>query len=533
MPDKIFVNYRRDDTRDVAARIRDRLANTFGETNVFMDVDNLLAGQRFDRELEKALAETEVFLAVIGPRWMELLAERQSSGEHDYVREEIAGALKRGIVVIPVLVEQTPLPRADALSEDIRHLVLHQKHVVTHEQFGRDVAGLVEAIRFPRKAGVRGLSTRWALTAAAVVVVAGAALYLTGQHSNDVAKPKVDVTTKPAADTAPPKAPGPVPAPPVRPHLTEAAEAWTVTKDTTNIPGLEAFIRRFGDTYYGDLAKVRLAELKQLEVAAKNIHTGDSLPESISLADLFPEPGDQRRTSTAVAWAVAHARSYYNAFSANAASRPGLNETVSPAYLYNLMYSNVLRYTGRSCEMSGTNLKTAFDQLRKHGALSLAEYGIDNLCGPFREDADARAARNKIVGTKTLISGPASPAEATSATTSQLDKVRQQLAAGNPVVFGIRISEAFQSLKPGTVYDKTTAELKDPKEDLHAMVVIGYDDRRRAFYVINSWGRSWGDGGYAWISYRSFLADVVEAYIMDVGKMPPRPVPSRPVRWYH
>ena len=75
-----------------------------------MDVDNLLAGQRFDRELEKALGETDVFIAVIGPRWMELLGER-ASGERDYVREEIAGALKRGIVVIPVLVERTPLPR--------------------------------------------------------------------------------------------------------------------------------------------------------------------------------------------------------------------------------------------------------------------------------------------------------------------------------------------------------------------------------------------------------------------------------------
>src|SRR5262249_50842614 len=38
-------------------------------------------------------------------------------------------------------------------------------------------------------------------------------------------------------------------------------------KDTTSIPVLEAFIRRFGDTYYGDLAKVRLAELKQGEAA--------------------------------------------------------------------------------------------------------------------------------------------------------------------------------------------------------------------------------------------------------------------------
>ena len=110
-----------------------------------MDVDNLIAGQRFDKELERALAQTDVFLAVIGPRWLELFSQRQAAGERDYVHEEIAAALKREIVVIPVLIERASLPRAAELPEDMHNLVLHQKHSVTHENFGRDAAGLVEA----------------------------------------------------------------------------------------------------------------------------------------------------------------------------------------------------------------------------------------------------------------------------------------------------------------------------------------------------------------------------------------------------
>jgi tetratricopeptide (TPR) repeat protein len=178
MPGKVFVNYRRDDARDMAARIRDRLAQTFGDTNVFMDVDDLLAGQRFDKELEKALDRTDVFLAVIGPRWMELLAERQASGERDYVRQEIAGALQRGIVAIPVLIERTAPPRAAELPEDIRDLVLHHKHVVTHEQFGRDVVGLVAAIKIGRKmarvnAGGGSARLRWAAAVALSLLLLG------------------------------------------------------------------------------------------------------------------------------------------------------------------------------------------------------------------------------------------------------------------------------------------------------------------------------------------------------------------------
>jgi hypothetical protein len=39
------------------------------------------------------------------------------------------------------------------------------------------------------------------------------------------------------------------------------AEAWSAIKDTNSIPALEAFIRRYGNSFYGDLAKARLEEL--------------------------------------------------------------------------------------------------------------------------------------------------------------------------------------------------------------------------------------------------------------------------------
>jgi hypothetical protein len=124
MPGKIFVSYRRDDVPGDARGIRDALATRFGKTSIFMDVDNLFAGQRFGEELAKALASCDVFLAIIGPRWMDLLAAKTASGERDYVREEIAAALKREIVVIPVRVgregSMPALPRPDELPEDIR-----------------------------------------------------------------------------------------------------------------------------------------------------------------------------------------------------------------------------------------------------------------------------------------------------------------------------------------------------------------------------------------------------------------------------
>jgi formylglycine-generating enzyme required for sulfatase activity len=185
---KVFVNYRRDDTRDMAARIRDRLAPIFRDGNVFMDVDQLLAGQRFDKELEKALSQTDVLLAIIGPRWLELLAERQANGGRDYVREEIAAALQRGVVVVPVLIERTPLPSPDVLPDDIRDLVLHQTHVVTYERFGRDLGDLIEDIRLARKAvgaraGAQGVALRWRGAVAIVALLFGGGV-LTYRYSD-------------------------------------------------------------------------------------------------------------------------------------------------------------------------------------------------------------------------------------------------------------------------------------------------------------------------------------------------------------
>ena len=102
MSGKIFVNYRRDDSAGDARGVRDGLSTKFGKANVFMDIDNLLPGERFDLKLDHALDTCDALVAIIGPRWMDQMNARISSGERDYVRDEIAGALNRGLIVIPV-----------------------------------------------------------------------------------------------------------------------------------------------------------------------------------------------------------------------------------------------------------------------------------------------------------------------------------------------------------------------------------------------------------------------------------------------
>jgi hypothetical protein len=148
---KIFISYRREDAPGDTRSIYERLCRTFGKRNIFMDVDHLLAGQRFDRELDKALAECDVLIAVIGTRWMDLLSDYERRSKRDYVHDEITAALNRDIIVIPVMMgredDMPALPLADELPEPIRDLVLHQKHNIAHESFGRDAAHLVATLQ--------------------------------------------------------------------------------------------------------------------------------------------------------------------------------------------------------------------------------------------------------------------------------------------------------------------------------------------------------------------------------------------------
>jgi hypothetical protein len=186
MAGKIFISYRRDDAAGDARGIRDALAAKFGKANVFMDVDDLLPGQRFDKKLAIALDACDVLIAVIGSHWMDLLSNRITTGAGDYVREEIAAALKRGIVVIPVRVGQEgrmpALPQRDDLPEDIRDLVLHQKHDVAHERFGRDLAELIAAIRMALRSERSALRYWWvaAAVAAALPVIVWIGLHQIG-----------------------------------------------------------------------------------------------------------------------------------------------------------------------------------------------------------------------------------------------------------------------------------------------------------------------------------------------------------------
>jgi TIR domain len=149
MPQKIFISYRREDTAANALGIGQYLENEFGRKNVFIDID-MRAGTKFPVVLEQRLAECKVMLVLIGPDWLNSRdgqGQRRLDNPDDWVRLEIAHALKRNITVIPVRVNGVGLPEKTRLSEEIRGLLDHQAVSVSTSSFRSDMAGLAKDIR--------------------------------------------------------------------------------------------------------------------------------------------------------------------------------------------------------------------------------------------------------------------------------------------------------------------------------------------------------------------------------------------------
>lgn len=150
MPAGIFISYRRDESRHAAGRLADDLSQAFGAGRIFRDIEGIELGVEFAKALEKALASCSVMLVLIGPQWLNMQhakrGGRRLDQPDDWIRQEIATALKRDVRVVPVLLEGAALPDAAELPEDLRPLAGRQAMELSDVRWRGDLQRLVEAL---------------------------------------------------------------------------------------------------------------------------------------------------------------------------------------------------------------------------------------------------------------------------------------------------------------------------------------------------------------------------------------------------
>ena len=178
---KVFLSYRRRDVGGYAGRLNDALVQRLGAKNVFQDVSAIATGRDFADVIQRALDDCDAALAVIGPGWSATTPEGTSrlQSADDYVRLELATALKHGLPVVPVLLGGAQLPPPEELPDDLRLLTRRQAVVLHDETWHQDVDGLLRSLRGEVKGPVGQPSRRRRVAAAlgvGVVLLAAAAL---------------------------------------------------------------------------------------------------------------------------------------------------------------------------------------------------------------------------------------------------------------------------------------------------------------------------------------------------------------------
>lgn len=96
---------------------------------------------------------------------------------------------------------------------------------------------------------------------------------------------------------------------------------------------------------------------------------------------------------------------------------------------------------------------------------------------------------------------------------NNVNDIKVALADGNPVVFGVWVDQAFCQDRTGTPQVPI-----DQQHCIggHAMLIVGYDDTKNAFEVLNSWGHGWGNAGYCWMPYTWINQLLIDAWVVKL-----------------
>jgi len=145
-----------------------------------------------------------------------------------------------------------------------------------------------------------------------------------------------------------------------------------------------------------------------------------------------------------------------------------------------------------------------FDWLRKHGAATEQQVpykGKDDKCDK-KLKLDHKIATWGFVDDQRYVPG--------------VDAIKEAICQHGPVVSTVHVTQAF-TMYTGGVFDEGA---EGPPN--HAVTIVGWDDKRGAWLVRNSWDTWWGEDGHIWVKYGSNGIGGSAAYAVVEPSKPPK-----------
>ncbi|PJZ47151.1 C1 family peptidase [Leptospira brenneri] len=247
----------------------------------------------------------------------------------------------------------------------------------------------------------------------------------------------------------------------------------------------------------------------------RDFNSFDELPKSIDLSSQMPPVGNQGQQNSCVAWASGYAIKSYllkNKGQATDYDPPFAggkgNNVFSPAFIYNQQNGGVDQ---------GLYYYKTMEFLKSNGVApwSAMPYSDKDFRSQPSANSKKEALKYKIKSFSRL-------------NFKKPDEIKRVLAGKNVVLAGMIIDDAFYKLKGSAIYDENGGQSYGG----HAMTIVGYDDNKKsksgkkgAFKLQNSWGTSWGDKGFGWVSY-SMLAKVGQETYAIIDEPAPQNTPT-------
>ena len=227
------------------------------------------------------------------------------------------------------------------------------------------------------------------------------------------------------------------------------------------------------------------------------------LPSSFDLTIPNLSVGDQGGQGSCAGWATGYYYKTYQEAKKHGWDVSRSDRRFSPSWLYN-----------QACGGSdgGTTYPDVFDIMKQNGIVDIQEFPYNP--GDYRTTPTAQQVE---AGKPYRIASYA--AIWTSPRGNDVSDIKAHIVAGDPVALAVPVYENFYNCQNGFV-----GVPPQGKSCLggHALLAVGYDDAagggQGGIKIENSWGSSWGQGGFAYLSY-----EFVEGYVWEAWMMTDRP----------
>ena len=265
------------------------------------------------------------------------------------------------------------------------------------------------------------------------------------------------------------------------------------------------FFKSFGQEIYTGSILIEESEYAGIAGSLPQMSVSN-LPKTTDLSMHLPPVGNQGNQNSCVAWAIAYgAQAYYakkensNWIYTNPTGQLNYANLFSPSFIYNQINRG---------EDKGSSYIEALNLLKEQGVCtwsSMPYSDVDYRSKPLQTAIDQaknfRIERYFRLGERQDL----------------FSDIKEQLANSHPVIASaisdVNYLRGGYGNNPNNIYMWKTIGSFDPRLG-HAILIVGYDDNLQAFKFLNSYGKTWGNDGFGWISYSIFNGVVKQAFTM-------------------